>query len=75
MDFVHLGYMVVTPLRPRLAPALFCRATCMDWIMDRAMLHHGITISGDHISDADYADDIAAVESDLTSISRTLENI
>ena len=56
-----------------LAPALFCRA--MDWIMDRAMSNCGVTISGDHISDADYADDIAAIEGDLADITRTLENI
>ena len=56
-----------------LAPALFCRA--MDWIMDRAMPNCGVTISGDHISDADYADDIAAVEGDLAHITRTLESI
>jgi len=56
-----------------LAPALFCRA--MDWIMDRAMSNCGVTISGDHISDADYADDIAAIEGGLADITRTLENI
>ena len=56
-----------------LAPALFCRA--MDWIMDRAMPNCGVMISGDHISDADYADDIAAVEGDIAHITRTLESI
>src|SRR5271170_1543049 len=54
-----------------LAPALFCRA--IDWIMDRAMPNRGVTISGDHISDVDYADDITAVEGDLAHITRTLE--
>ena len=37
----------------------------MDWIMDRAMPHRGVTISGENIPDADYADDIAALEGDL----------
>ena len=56
-----------------LAPALFCRA--MDWIMDRAMPHRGVTISGENIPDSDYADDIAAHEGDLADITRTLESI
>jgi len=54
-----------------LAPALFCRA--MDWILDRALLHSGITLSEDHFSDADYADDVAAVEHDIAHITQTLE--
>ncbi len=44
----------------------FCRA--MDWMMDRAMTHCGVTLSGDPISDADYADDIVVVERDLADI-------
>ena len=47
----------------------------MDWIMDRAMPHRGVTISGEHISDTDYADDIAALTGDLADITRTLESI
>ena len=56
-----------------LAPALFCRA--MDWIMDRAMLHRGVTISGENIPDSDYASDVAAFDGDLADITRTLESI
>ena len=56
-----------------LAPALFCRA--MDWIMDRAMPHRGVTISGENIPNSDYADDIVALEGDLADITRTLESI
>jgi hypothetical protein len=40
----------------------------MDWMMDRAMTHCGVTLSGDPISDADYADDIVVVERDLADI-------
>ena len=43
--------------------------------MDRAMLHRGVTTSGENIPDSDYADDIAALEGDLADITRTLENI
>ena len=43
--------------------------------MTRAMDQRGITLSGDHFSDADYADDVAAMEYDLTDIARALENI
>ena len=42
--------------------------------MDHAMPHRGVTISEEHISDADYADDIAALEGDLAHINRTLES-
>ena len=46
-----------------LAPVLFCRA--MDWIMDQAMPHCGVTIdlSEENIPDSNY--DIAALEGDL----------
>ena len=46
----------------------------MDWIMDRAMPHRGVTISGENIPDSDYADDMAALEGDLADITRTLES-
>jgi len=39
------------------------------------MTRSGITLSGDNFADADYADDIAAVEDDPASIAKTLENI
>ena len=32
-------------------------------------------LSGDHFSDADYADDVAAMEYEPTDIARSLENI
>ena len=47
----------------------------MDWIMTRAMDQRGITLSGDNFSDADYANDVAAMEYDPTDIARSLENI
>ena len=47
-------------LHPRSGISLFCRV--MDWIMARAMDQHGTTLSGDHFSDADYTDDVAALE-------------
>ena len=37
-------------------------------MMDRAMTHCCATLSGDPISDADYADDIVVVERDLADI-------
>ena len=43
--------------------------------MARAMDQRGITLSGDHFSDAEYADDVAAMEYDPTDIARSLENI
>ena len=43
--------------------------------MTRAMDQRGIMLSGDHISNADYADDVAAMEYDLTDIARSSENI
>ena len=46
----------------------------MDWIMDRAMSHRGLTISGENIPDSDYADDIAALEGDLADITGILES-
>ena len=78
---IHLGkklsmsFRTGSGVRPGciLAPALFCRA--MDWIMARAMDQRGIMLSRDHFSDADYADDVAVMEHDLTDISRSLENI
>ena len=78
---VRLGKLLSASFRTRsgirqgcvLAPALFCRA--MDWIMDRAMPHHGVTISAENIPDSDYADDIAALEGDLADITRILESI
>ena len=78
---VHLGKLLSASFRTGsgirqggvLAPALFCRA--MDWIMDRAMFHRGITISGENILDSDYADDIAALEGDLADITGTRESI
>ena len=47
----------------------------MDWIMDRAMPHRGVTIYEENIPDSDYADDIAALEGDVADITRTLESI
>ena len=51
----HLSASFRTRSRVRqgcvLVPALFCRA--MDWIMDRAMPHRGVTISGENITDLD----------------------
>ena len=71
---VRLGKLLSAIFRTRsgirqgcvLAPALFCRA--IDWIMNRAMSHRGVTISGKNIPDSDYADDIAALEGDLADI-------
>ena len=78
---VRLGKLLSASFRTRsgirqgcvLAPALVCRA--MDWIVDRAMPHCGVTISGENIPDSDYADDMAALEGDLADITRTLESI
>ena len=78
---VRLGKLLSAIFRTRsgirqgcvLAPALFCRA--IDWIMNRAMSHRGVTISGKNIPDSDYADDIAALEGDLADITGTLESI
>ena len=39
------------------------------------MDQRGIMLSGDHFSDADYADDVAAMEYDPTDIARSSENI
>ena len=47
----------------------------MDWIMARATDQRSIMLSGDYFSDANYADDVAAMEYDLTDIARSLENI
>ena len=43
--------------------------------MARAMDQRGIMLSGDHFTNADYADDVAAMEYDLADIARSLENI
>ena len=78
---IRLGKKLSTSFQTRsgvrqgciLAPALFCRA--MDWILAPAMDLRGMMLSGDHFSDADYADDVAAMEYDPTDIARSLENI
>jgi len=77
---VRLGKLLSASFRTRsgirqgcvLAPALFCKA--MDCIMDRAMSHRGVMISGENIPDSDYADDIAALEGDLADITGILES-
>ena len=43
--------------------------------MARTMDQRGVTLSGDHFSHADYADDVAAMEYDPIDIARSLENI
>ena len=56
-----------------LAPALFCRA--VDWILQKSLVHSGQTISDEHFSDIDYADDIATVDENPVALSDTLERM
>jgi hypothetical protein len=43
--------------------------------MERATHHSGITISGESVTDTDYADDIAAVDNDYQRLSSSLRAI
>ena len=56
-----------------LAPALFCRA--VDWVMQESLSCSGITVSGEHFTDADYADDIVAMDVDPMALASTLERM
>jgi len=56
-----------------LAPALFCRP--VDWVLEKSMLHTGAEISGHRLSDIDYTDDIATLDTDPVSLAATLTNM
>ena len=52
-------------------PALFCRV--VDWILQKSLAPTGHTISNEHFTDIDYADNIATVDKNLIALSDTLE--
>jgi len=56
-----------------LAPALFCRA--MNWILEETFSHSGLSVPYHHVTDIDFADDIATMDRSQAVLADTLQRM
>jgi len=56
-----------------LAPDLFFRA--LDWILEETFSHSSLSVPYHHMTDIDYADDIATIDSSQTKLADTLQHM